>query len=331
MPEGEGTQVTSDAEGFAPAIEQTAFEQSFAESTSVTPGEGETGDAGKPPETDTTGQAAGEVTPPETEKKETTTADVSGSQPDYKALLEAEQQRTRSWEGRLKKADDTIKVLEEKVNKISQAPPQTPSPSQPAASAPARRLILNEEDAKSIDKFSKEMGDEFMKPFDAVMRRTILEFARPLAVRVIELEKQLTATSQTATHASASVEDAHYAAILEAFPDSPEIVDKDQPQNIYKWIEDLPMKEAVQAQAILQKGNAKKVIELFGKYKESIGKPKTPETPNPGKKTAPPSAETLRRAEAATAVKSGGSFIPKTKADKNDFEGAFAEATTEHK
>jgi hypothetical protein len=231
-------------------------------------------------------------------------------------------QRLKSWEGRIKKTEADLKAKEEELRAREQAPPAT----KPGETAPApRKLGITTDDEGLIEKFTKEMGPEFVKPFDALMRKTILEFARPLAQEIISLRKQLGTTTVTATQAASSVEDAHYNTILEVHPDAEVVLDKEKPVNVYTWIETLPMKEAVKAQAVLEKGNAKQVIKLFTEFKEKNGlqKPATPSAKDITQTPAPDS-----RVAAATAVKGGGAFIPKTKADKNDFEGAFAEAIT---
>jgi hypothetical protein len=97
--------------------------------------------------------------------------------------------------------------------------------------------------------------------------------------------------------------EAHFAAIHAAIPDFNEIVEAGA---IQAWVEKLPSYVRTAAQAVLDKGTATEIIELFSDYKASLPAGKTAE-PVPGKEEL--------AAKAAAAIAKAKSKAPATLSD----------------
>lgn len=234
---------------------------------------------------------------------------------DYKVLYEQELQKTRSWEGRLSASARDIKELKDKL--AAQELVTQVTAAQPSTSGVADASLIDLDDPV-IKKFVAEMGDDFIQPLDAYMQKRVEHALKPILDRLTlldkipDLEKQVAGTveERTATH---------YSAILEAHKDVAELL-QENAFNVY--IESLPYKEAIEKKKILESGTTAKVIQFITEFKKATGRDAAvapPQTPNP--QPVPKSD-----VDAATVVKHTSSFIPKGKADVNDFQGAFAEA-----
>lgn len=229
-------------------------------------------------------------------------------EPDYKALFEQEQQKVRSWNGRLSAADRKIKELEEQLKKVQT---QEPPPSAAGASTPQDLVDL---DDPVIKAFIAEMGDDFVKPLDLYMQKKFDRILKPIMDKLSLLDKIPTIEQQvtaTAEEKAAS----HYEAIVKAHSDVGKLLES---KVFDAYIESLPYKEAIECKRILDSGTTQEVIDFITEYKTKT----KPVTPQP--KPPLPSSDI----NAATAVKHTSSFIPKGQADVNDFMGAFQEAAS---
>jgi hypothetical protein len=259
---------------------------------------------------------ASEETPVVATSLKTGDAPTETSTPDYKVLFEAEQQRTRSWEGRLSAA--------ERRNAELQAQIQTPVSTK--QDTPVSTESLVDADDPLIQSFIKEMGADFIKPLDAYMKKQlkpiIEELIKPFVDRVPVIEQRVAANDEVRVQE-------HFGKIYSAHSDVEDLVKPDPVTNqsaLDVYVESLPYAEAVSKKKIMQDGTTQQVIDLLTEFKKKTGKvvPPVIETPQP----KPNALVNASKDEivAATAVKGKVSIIPKGKAAINDFAGAFSEA-----
>lgn len=269
-------------------VPDSTFEDSFSEATGV--------------EVEKETPVKVDEKPLESEKK------VEGQvvEPDYKVLLEKEQQRVKSWEGRLSAAERRNNELNNKLQEIEKG-----------------HAIKTDESVVDVDDplikgFVDEMGSDFIKPLDAYIKRQINEAIKPfknLQDKLPVIEKQVSTIDE------GRVND-HYGRIFDAHNDVKEILDSGE---LDTYIDDLPYSKAVVKKQIMLNGSTKQVIDLLTEFKENTGKVKQ-EDVKPKISVVPKvSKEDIN---AATAVKGGSYIVPKGKAAQDDFEGAFAEAVS---
>ena len=147
-----------------------------------------------------------------------------------------------------------------------------------ALSKEQAELIESLKEAKAADKGTgaTEAQDEVMAKLTSdypELAETLIPVMKALAEGGSKALKQelddLRSTLvpiQKATHENAL--DAHFAAITAAVPDFDALVDSGA---INTWVEGLPSYARNGAQAVLDKGTASEVIELFGQYKQAQG------------------------------------------------------------
>lgn len=139
--------------------------------------------------------------------------------------------------------------------------------------------------------------------------------------KVSELEKKF--AESIAPMQKAALEnsaEAHFAAITKAVPDFHSIVDSGA---IQAWVGKLPSYVRTAAEAVLEKGTAKEIIELFSDYKASLPAGKTAE-PVPSKE------EIEKKAAAAVAAAKGktpSSLSEVASGTNAEIDGDAAEAT----
>lgn len=236
-----------------------------------------------------------------TTDKEKPLVEQNVEQIDYKALFEKEQQRNKSWEGRITKFEQENKTLKDKLTEVE-------TKVKPTISADS---LVDVEDPL-IQGFIKEMGDDFIKPLNAYIKRAINEAIKPFSEKVPVIEQQVSSFAET------KAKD-HYSTILESHPDVAEIIEKGE---LEEYVDGLPYSDAVEKKKIIAGGSTQQVINLLNEFKEKTGKVK-PAKVEVETVIAKPSKEKIT---AATAVKGGSYTIPKGKPNADDFNGAFAEA-----
>jgi len=221
---------------------------------------------------------------------------------DFESLYTKEVQRTKSWEGRLSASERRNKELETELQELKK---------QPTIKQDTTEGLVDVDDPL-IKTFIEEMGDDFIKPLGAYVKKQIAEAVAPFK----SLSDKVPALERTVTTVKNSGDAAHYTAILDAHSDVAELLESGE---IDAYVEELPYKEAVQAKEVLEKGTARQVIKFLDGFKEKTGKTK-PATPT----VITPISQS--KVVEATVVKGGYTPKPKTQADASDFEGAFKEA-----
>lgn len=230
---------------------------------------------------------------------------------DYEDLYKKEVQRSKSWEGRINAAEKRAKELEGKVKELEK-------PSQPSLTPPVKENLVDVTDPL-IKGFIDEMGEDFIKPLNAYMKKLIKEHIDPVLNQLKPVVDKVPVIEKELSDEKANKETVHYQTILDAHKDTPELVKEGK---LKTYVESLPYTEAIRCQKIMESGSAKEVIELIDAYKKSL------EGGDNGKEK-PPSKVKSEQVIEATAVKGGSFNVPKGKPDANDFNGAFEEAVSQ--
>lgn len=199
-----------------------------------------------------------------------------------------------------------------------------------AAAALEAPYVMTADETAALEKMQKEFPNEFvamqarLKQESQVMNAALARSIKDGMTRIAELEQKLKPVAETV---QSTQEDAHFAAIKGVHADYDDVV-----KLLPAWIAKLPAHRAIGAQAVYDKGDAASVIALFDDYKKetNIVTPAAPapvEKPAAGAKPAPkkPTVEEIESGAPVASRRSAPSV--KGEPDKNDYDGAWAEAT----
>jgi hypothetical protein len=227
---------------------------------------------------------------------------------DYKALYEAEKQRTASWEGRINAANKRAKEAEAKLKELE---------SQPTDKGQSTDTLPDGDgDDKELSEFIEEFPS-LRKPIEVLAKRMAksiidqeLETLRPQIETVVESQK----TDRAKVHADT---------ISSAHPDWTEIRDSGK---LTRWISAQPPILKRTLQEVYESGTAAEVIDMFDSYKRANGIKLS--KPNGGTPTPAPIKKSKADNLLAVPGQSGGPPKAKKKLDKDDFDSAWAEANS---
>ena len=223
---------------------------------------------------------------------------------EMKAEQEAQAQKMRSWEGRLKAADKRAAEAEQKLKDAKATGQSTDSDS---------NASLDEDDAE-LGKFFKEYPD-LEGPMKKVAEKLATKiFNEKIGDKIETLETNQIAVQETAQE---DLDRVHMEKINAAHSDWETIFDSGA---LKTWIERQPGYLQPRLNEIIKKGSAQEVIDMFDSYKRAAGK---------GKETTTNSTEAdLKKKEKAAALEaipasSAGPKKGETKITKDDFDGAW--------
>ena len=269
---------------------------------------------------------APEVTDFLTDDERTELAEAEKKSPGISKII----QRTRSWDGRLKKTHSQLVEAQTQLAQRESDEAEDPGEEAPAgeekpASAPAP--ALSEEEQQVVD----ELANEY-----PVINKAMGIQARLVAEKVVD-ERMKPVEEASAARDRASSE-THFSEIAGSHEDFYELSSGGA---VDDWIETLPHHEAKQLLEIRKRGSTSQVIALLDRFKEESGYkqpvPETTETKEPagngkdkGKPKEPTEAQKAKRTAALAASEAvprhtGGP--PAAEPDDTDFDGGFNESS----
>jgi hypothetical protein len=280
---------------------------------------GEAGDATKDPKNGDSGTeyAFGKEQKPDAKDPEAgvatkpTSPDTSGQETDWqkKALeaedeLKKERQRTASWDGRIKAANEKTKTLEAQVATLL-----ADKTDQVKAKTAAQDLSDKEKMELFKDNFPElhDFADILQRKMDSIKPVEELFPAKvdPITDPVVEEDPKTTPAGESSEH---------YKSMTKVHPDLDEMVNTGV---LLTWINGQPEYIRSHLQAVYNKGNAEDVIKMATEFKRSTG---WKSGINQVEKIKQDKLDSMRE----TQSQSGG---PKAEApDKNDFAAAAKEA-----
>jgi len=217
------------------------------------------------------------------------------------AELAKEKQRTSSWEGRISAAN---KRAEEAEAKLKEQTKQDKGKDLPVGDSD-EDVVLSEfiEEFPSLEKPIKLLATKIARE---IVEREIGEI-KPTITQVQETVKS-------------REEQTHISKIRQAHLDYKDIY---QSGALTTWIGHQPKFLQPGLQRVVEEGSAEEIVELFDTYKRSTGRSKKIVNNNGDKATK-------KRAKSLEAVTHSSSGPPKDKkvAEKDDFDGAWAEAVS---
>lgn len=242
---------------------------------------------------------------------------------DYKAELEKERNKTKSWEGRLSKAEREKQELKEELEALRTRQDQSAAngdTDSTGKSAPGDDEI--DEAEQALEAFYDEFPS-LREPLEIIQRKTVSKAVSEVTGKVNETIKPIV------SRAAKDENDAHTAAIYKAHDDLDEITSSG---HLDTWIDEQSPRIAKAYREIIADGSTKEVIEMLNDYKNDRGiSDNDQRDDDTGDETRSRSEQTNRRRQQADdmeAVKGSKTRArPKGgKADMDDFDGAFDEA-----
>ena len=237
---------------------------------------------------------------------------------DYKKLYDEQLQRTRSWEGRIKKTEQEKALIEEKLKEVTDKVNQDTSIS--------LEELLEDPDIKG---FAEEMGADFIKPLFLLMKKVATKTASDTVKPIAEGDVRQIKEKLTADEEGKVIE--HYSKIYDAHPDALQLLESGE---VNEYVDTLPHKEALEKKRILANGSTQEVIDVLTEFKEKSkavveAKAKATEEAKRDALKKKNEEETRRKLSQARVVKSTGNAVTPGKEQAQDFAGAFAEAVNE--
>jgi hypothetical protein len=265
---------------------------------------------------------------------------TSGTPDDSKPPMT--EQQLRSWQGRLKKAEEDLKKAgategkkpdEEAAEAIEQVGEQAEDTGNTALAEGAEQLgeqvesgEISAEDA--FKQLSEDFGEPFVKMIEAVARKIAAEAGSQAGSdKAGELGKTL---DELISSISSDKERKHYEQIAEAHPDFNEI---DGSGTFKAWLDGLPETAKAKAMKTVEGGSAKDVIALLDDYKaahpddaaeEAVESPSV-EAAEEKQEAKAGTTSNDAALDAAEGVRSGGGMrLPEEpKSNKQDYASAW--------
>jgi hypothetical protein len=222
-----------------------------------------------------------------------------------KTEQEAQAQKMRSWEGRLKAADKRAVEAEQKLKDAKTTGQSKDSD---------KNASLEEDDAE-LGKFFKEYPD-LEGPMKKVAEKLATKiFNEKIGDKIETLETNQATAQETAQE---DLDRVHMEKINAAHPDWEKIFDSGA---LKTWIGRQPGYLQPRLTEIIKKGSAQEVIDMFDSYKRASGKSNESTSTNSTEADLK-KQEKAKEIEAVPAA-SAGAKKGKTKITKDDFDGAW--------
>lgn len=228
---------------------------------------------------------------------------VDPSDVDYKALYEREVQRTKSWGGRLRKADQIIKDLQTQLEQLqARVGQQEKSGGQPSGAQGG---------SHELEAFIKEFP-ELEKPIRQLIQQ---EVSTSVDHVLGQIDKRYAPVVQAVQQVSSS---AHERAIAEAHPDYMDLATSGV---VVRWIENQPPYIAESLRKVYDHGSTADVIDMLYRFKRATGFTAQRQAPDPAV-----TSRKQQKMQALSAVPSSSSSPPKPQKKNDDFDSAWDEA-----
>lgn len=255
-------------------------------------------------------------------------------EPDFKAELEKERQKTKSWQGRISRAERIARERDEENQRLREENERLKAGSKPSTEGADTGKPKGEDDPLAVlsdDERAafEEVRDQYptiAKALDAA-RKLAAKEAQPANVteRVEKIEKRIANDDKAGREAHIQTLEREYPEFYEsenAFEEFRGALDE--------WIETLPYKDAVRYQRIRDKGDTETVLDMLDEFAKSTGR-KVRDT-GTGKPNNTPPNDKNRRLESMTAVPrhSGKPAAGGGAPAKDDYDGAFDRAAASH-
>lgn len=254
-----------------------------------------------------------------------------------KQHLTPDEQREKSWEGRLKAREEELRAREEALAameaELKKAKPEAAAePDGDEAPAAERQeeageaqglsdVVKQVEDGdmtaeQAVNQLTADFGPEFAKAVSALIKAAATDTASKVVdERVGPVSKSVEDLISGITDKSARD---HFETIAEAHPDFAEIADGDE---LKQYLASLPEAEQAKANDVIANGSARKIVKLLDDVKAFAA---TQHEPEP-EAAATPDPDTEAAMDAAEGVRSKGLHIPEKPGASSSYEDAWSE------
>ena len=230
--------------------------------------------------------------------------------------LERERQRTRSWEGRIRAANEKARQAEAELERLRRE--QDKRRERPVEDRPDAPETADEDAA--LKAFREEFPD-LPRPIIALVKREIIPMVQEMIrAEVGKIEPAVKEVEVIKRHIEVDASEAHLRAITNAHPDWKQIVSSGE---LDRFIEAQPSFVRRALEQVRDEGSTEEVIEMFGQYKQWASVNRQP-TQNTDRR---PKHDDIKD-EIAVPASPGGPRVPK-KLDKDNFDAAWEEAERE--
>ncbi len=244
------------------------------------------------------------------------------SDEDWKAKYEAEQQRTRSWEGRLRKQAEENEALKRRLSELEKAK-DTGTDKSDEGKKDADPEPDDSEAQKILEAFYEDFPS-LKKPLEVLLKKQRKE------VRA-ELETELTGKvdaklKPVLTRVEEEALSEHIGKIAAGHSDWEAV---SQSEKFDGWIKSQPSYLRKAYEGVLQDGSAEEIVDLLWTYKEANGLGRRSANKDGSADKGDKNNRRERQADDAEAVRRKGGKYPTGKhagPDQDDFSGAFEEA-----
>lgn len=237
---------------------------------------------------------------------------------DYKALLDKERQRTRSWEGRISKAERLAKELAEENQRLKAGMESDDNAAGGEADAGDHADdTLSAEDQAALDELANDYPVIY-RALNAATKKVANDSGKKVVERISKVENTIRTQEESSRIA-------HFQALDGAHPNWRE--DYIHSGELDEWIESLPYRDANRYLAIKKNGGTESVLTMFDEFAKATGRQvavsretnRQPTTKN-------------KRLESMTAVPrhSGKPAARGGTPSRDDFEGGFERGAAEH-
>ena len=260
-----------------------------------------------PKEKDTKPEA-GLIKPPDKEDIDEPATNQDG-ETDWEAEYKKEQQKTKSWNGRIRKereraeqAELKLKTLEKSTSDIDGDGTTSPEGDD------------TDDAAEAINEFTTEYPS-LEKPIKAIAEKMAKKI---IDAKLNELQPQLNDLTERANVEDSAVNEDHFSSIKVAHPDFEQIRDSGR---LDAWIDKQESFVKYGFQKVIASGTADEIIDMFNRFKGV--KATQSSTTNQREKVKAKAKQHM-----AVDGETGGPIDRKGKIDNDDFDGAWNEALT---
>jgi hypothetical protein len=236
---------------------------------------------------------------PEPEQQET----------DFEALYKQEVQKMKSWEGRIRKANQLKAEADEEVARLRAEIQQIRQQTAPPVDEQGQL------DDANLDAFVKEFPDLHAPLLSLVRKEAKALVAQELGEIKPAVEEIKDSKAKRAARQAEEIRDQHFQDIRSKHSDFDTLVGNG---TLRKWIDSKPLIFQESLNRVAAKGTAEEVVEMFDQLKEDLGLT-SPHNPTKGDKRD--------KLKSMVAVRGGAPVIPRDKPAASDYDAAWEEAT----
>jgi len=221
------------------------------------------------------------------------------------AELSKEQQKTSSWDGRIRAANDRADALQKELDELKARGDK------PGKEDTSPESEVSEEDDEVLEKFKEEFPD-LVKPLEIMAKR---KADQEVAHRMKDIEPKIQSLEKKDEETSATE---HLKAITDAHSDWREIRDSGK---LRAWIDAQPSFLRTSLEKVFSDGSTQEVIEMFDTFKRVHSIPT--DNPKPNKEDA-----STKNADDLLAVEGSSGGPPAGKPDNQDFDAGWKDANS---